>query len=160
MKHSEQDSGYSCREYPVLTLTHSLARTRAAWGITNRPGAILRRCMRARGIAHLLAAVCRIFARSAQNLAPAARAYKSKAIDAAADWEVAAGSVSTGDPAPTSAARSKQPSPTHAAPPGTRKTSALDNNNISSVGSPFQPQVQHLAGSGRIRVRSKSPCVT
>ena len=71
--------------------------------------------MRARGIAHLLAAVCRIFARSAQNLAPAARAYKSKAIDAAADWEVAAGSVSTGDPAPTSAARSKQPSPTHAA---------------------------------------------
>ena len=115
MKHSEQDSGYSCREYPVLTLTHSLARTRKAWGITNRPGAILRRCMRARGIAHLLAAVCRIFARSAQNLAPAARAYKSKAIDAAADWEVAAGSVSTGDPAPTSAARSKQPSPTHAA---------------------------------------------
>ena len=70
----------ACREYPVLTLTHSLARTRAAWGITNRPGAILRRCMRARGIAHLLAAVCRIFARSAQNLAPAARAYKSKAI--------------------------------------------------------------------------------
>ena len=78
-------------------------------------------CMRARGIAHLLAAMCRIFARSAQNLAPAARAYKSKAIDAAADREVAAGSVSTGDPAPTSAARSKQPSPTHAAPPGTQK---------------------------------------
>ena len=58
--------------------------------------------MRARGIAHLLAAVCRIFARSAQNLAPAAREQESKAIDAAADREVAAESVSTGDPAASS----------------------------------------------------------
>ena len=57
--------------------------------------------MRARGIAHLLAAVCRIFARSAQNLAPAAREQKSNAIEAAADREVAAGSGSSGDPDPT-----------------------------------------------------------
>ena len=57
--------------------------------------------MRARGIAHLLAAVCRIFARSAQNLAPAARERKSNAIEAAADREVAAGSGSSGDPDPT-----------------------------------------------------------
>ena len=110
-----------------------------------RPGAILPRCMRARGIAHLLAAVCRIFARSAQNLAPAAREQKSKAIDAAADREVAAESVSTGDPAPTSAARSKQPSPTHAARPGSAKTVALDHNNISTrVGVPCRNSVPAL----------------
>ena len=57
--------------------------------------------MRARGIAYLLAPECRIFARSAQNLGVSAREQKSKAIEAAADREVAAGSGSSGDPDPT-----------------------------------------------------------
>ena len=138
-------AGEQSGAHPDLTLSHSLARMRMVRGSPNRLEAVLPRCMRARGIAHLLAAVCRIFARSAQNLAPAAREQESKAIDAAADREVAAGSVSTGDPAPTSAARSKQPSPTHAARPGSAKTVALDHNNISTrVGVPCRNSVPAL----------------
>ena len=57
--------------------------------------------MCARGITYLLASECRIFARSAQNLAASAREQKSKAIEAATDPEVAAGSGSSGDPDPT-----------------------------------------------------------
>ena len=41
--------------HPNLTLLHSLARMRVAWGTTNRRGAILPRRMRARGVAHLRA---------------------------------------------------------------------------------------------------------
>ena len=55
VEHSEQDSGHTSRACPDLTLLHSLARTRAAWDITNRRDAVLPRCMRARGIAHLRA---------------------------------------------------------------------------------------------------------
>ena len=84
----------------------------------NRLDSVLPRYMCARGNAYLLASECRIFARSAQNLDPAAREQKSKAIDAAADLEVAAWSRSTGEPNLPSAARSRQPHPTDAAPPG------------------------------------------
>ena len=63
---------------------------------------ILPRFMCARGITYLLASECRmIFACSAQNLAASAREQKSKAVEAAADREVAAGSGSSGDPDPT-----------------------------------------------------------
>ena len=64
----------------------------------NRLESILPRFMCVRGVAYLLASECRIFARSAQNLSPAAREQKSKAIDAAADLEVAAWSRSMGEP--------------------------------------------------------------
>ena len=147
MKHSERESGHSCRECPVLTLTHSLARTRAAWGITNRPGAILPRCMGVRGIAHLRAFRMLRICRSAPNLRIAASKCSSRTIEAVADREVAAGSVSTGDPDLTSAARSGQPCPTHATRPGTAKTLALDHNNTSTVGTPFQPRMQQVLSS-------------
>ena len=86
----------------------------------NRLESILPRFMCAPGVAYLLASECRIFARRAQNLDPAAHDHeqKSKAIDAAADLEVVAWSRSTGEPNLPSAARSRQPHPTDAAPPG------------------------------------------
>ena len=48
-------AGEQSGAHPDLTLPHSLARTRAAWGATNRRDSILPRCMRARGGAHLRA---------------------------------------------------------------------------------------------------------
>ena len=96
----------------------------------NRLESILPRFMCARGVAYLLASECRIFARRAQNLDPAAREQKSKAIDAAADLEVVAWSRSTGEPNLPSAARSRQPHPTEAAPPG---QPALSHNILQYI---------------------------
>ena len=92
----------------------------------NRLEAILPRCMRARGIAHLRALRLLRHCRCAPNLGTAASKWKSRTIEAVADREVAAGSVSTGDPDLTSAARSGQACPTHATRPGSAKTLALD----------------------------------
>ena len=117
-EHSEQESGLTVGVSPHPTLLHSQARTRAACSMPNRLDSVLPRYMCARGITYLLASECRIFARSAQNLAASAREQKSKAIEAAADREVAVGSRSTGEPNLPSAARSRQPHPTDAAPPG------------------------------------------
>ena len=84
----------------------------------NRRDLVLSRCMRARGMAYLLAPECRIFARSAQNLGVSAREQKSMVVEDAVDLEVAAWSRSTGEPNLPSAARSRQPHLTDAAPPG------------------------------------------
>ena len=54
-EHSEQESGHSCRECPVLTLSHSQARKWAACSMPNRLGSILPRNMRAGGIAYRFA---------------------------------------------------------------------------------------------------------
>ena len=62
---------------------------------------VLPRCMRALGIAHLRALGMLRHCRCAQKPGPRSAQQKSKAIEAAADREVAAGSGSSGDPDPT-----------------------------------------------------------
>ena len=142
MEHSEQDRAHASVRAQI-SLSCSPWRARGQHGASANAGIryCLGACARAASRTSALSECC-ASAVALQTCASAIAASKcsSRTIEAVADREVAAGSVSTGDPDLTSAARSGQPCPTHATRPGTAKTLALDHNNTSTVGTPFQPR--------------------
>ena len=152
MEHSEQDRAHASVRAQI-SLSCSPWRARGQHGAPAIAGIryCLGACARAASRTSALSECC-ASAVALQTLRIAASKCSSRTIEAVADREVAAGSVSTGDPDLTSAARSGQPCPTHATRPGTAKTLALDHNNTSTVGTPFQPRMQQVTSDeGRAR---------
>ena len=124
-------AGEQSGAHPDLTLPHSLARTRAAWGATNRRDSILPRCMRARGGAHLRALRLLHHCRDAPKPGGGARvgSRRPSTRQPIGKWWPGRGRPATRMRRQRLVQKSPARSARHA--PGSAKTMALDHNNIS-----------------------------
>ena len=161
MEHSEQDSAHA-RVRAQISLSCSPWRARGQHGAPAIAGDryCLGACARAASRTSALSDCCAT-AVALQTCGTAASKWKSTTIEAVADREVAAGSGSTGDPELTSATRSGQPCPTHAARAQQRWGCALRHKlyilgvPVSDLVPPYMQQVSRSRRRPWLKVKTQ-----